>query len=243
MPQINITDLTVKFKNKKTEVKALDGFCAQFASGAFNVVVGYSGCGKTTLLKTVAGLNEYTGVITFDGKDAGEIPIGARNFAYVSQNYVLYPNRTIFDNIAYPLKIMHAPAAEIRQRVYKIAGELGITDCLTRRPKDISGGQQQRTALGRALIKVPSLCLFDEPLSNLDEKTRTDLRLLIKTMIKRNNCTAIYVTHNMKEAMSLADTLTVMDGGKCSVSGNPQEVWGSQNEVVAALKSEEVSQW
>ena len=237
MPKITISDLTVKFNNKRTgSVVALNGLNAEFLSDAFNVVVGYSGCGKTTLLKCIAGLSEHEGSIYFDDTDVSDIKPSDRGVSYVSQEYMLYPHMTVFDNIAFPLKMTGAPKKEISERVKKIAEALDLTYCLTRMPRHISGGQQQRTAIARALIKRPSVCLLDEPLSNTDPQLRYRERRLIKDTVRQYGCTIIYVTHDIAEAMALADKLVVIADGKCEIEGEPSAVYNSDNGVVASLK-------
>ena len=237
MPKIAVSDLTVKFNNKRTgSVVALNGLNAEFLSEAFNVVVGYSGCGKTTLLKCIAGLIEHEGKIFFDDTDVSNIKPSDRGVSYVSQEYMLYPHMTVFDNIAFPLKMTGTPKKEISDRVKKIAEELDLTYCLTRMPRHISGGQQQRTAIARALIKRPFVCLLDEPLSNADPQLRYKERRLIKDTVKQYGCTVIYVTHDISEAMALADRLIVIADGKCVIEGEPSLVYNSDNGVVASLK-------
>ena len=237
MPKITISDLTARYKVKGSdEVLALDKVCAEFLSDSFNVIVGYSGGGKTTLLKCIAGVIDYDGEVLFDGVDVGGLAPSKRNISYVSQEYVLYPHLTVFDNIAFPLKNMGASKKEITERVKSIAEILELTHCLTRRPKHLSGGQQQRVALARALVKNPEICLFDEPLSNTDPQLRYRERRFIKDAIKRYGCTAIYVTHDFPEAMALADSLTVISDGKCVLQGEPMQVYDSGNEIVESLK-------
>ena len=237
MPKITVSDVTVTYRNKKSdEVTALDGISAEFLSGAFNVIVGYSGGGKTTLLKCIAGLVGYDGEVLFDGVDVGGSAPSQRNISYVSQEYVLYPHLTVFDNIAFPLKNMGAPKKEITERVKAIAEILELTHCLTRKPKHLSGGQQQRVALARALVKNPEICLFDEPLSNTDPQLRYRERRFIKDAVKRYGCTSVYVTHDFSEAMALADNLTVISDGKCVLQGEPMQVYNSGNAVVESLK-------
>lgn len=237
MPKITISDLTARYKVKGSdEVTALNELCAEFLSGAFNVIIGYSGGGKTTLLKCIAGLIEYEGEIFFDGVDMCGVAPEKRNISYVSQEYVLYPHLTVFDNIAFPLKNMGAAKKEITERVKAIAEILELTHCLTRKPKHLSGGQQQRVALARALVKNPEICLFDEPLSNTDPQQRFRERRFIKDAVKRYGCTAIYVTHDIAEATALADSLSVVSDGKCVLQGEPTQVYNSGNEIVESLK-------
>lgn len=235
MSEITIKDLSVTFKSKKREVLALDEFNATFREG-MNVIVGYSGCGKTTLLRCIAGLQDYEGEIYFDGEDLDDVPTKDRNFSFVSQNYVLYPNYTVFENIAFPLKIMRAGRAEITERVRAMAEMLDLTACLNRKPKHISGGQQQRVAIARALVKNPLVCLLDEPFSNTDESMRSQTVRDLKRAFDATGCMGIYVTHDFKEALLLADRLFVMNEGRLEMSGTPDEVFESENEVVKILK-------
>lgn len=180
MVEVDVKNLTVVFTEKKQKITALDKVSVRFPAGSFNVILGYSGCGKTTLLRSVAGLTDYDGDVYYDGECINDVPTQRRNLAYVSQQYVLYSNQTIFDNIAFPLKLMGAAPKEIISTVNEIAEKLGIACCLTRKPKHISGGQQQRAAIARALVKRPSLCLLDEPLSNVDAQLRDEVRVRIK---------------------------------------------------------------
>ena len=170
MPKITVSDLTVRYDNKRTgNVIALDGLNVTFLSDKFNVVVGYSGCGKTTLLKCVAGLKEYEGKILFDERDISDLKPSDRGVSYVSQEFMLYPHMTVFDNVAFPLKMAGASKKEIVERVKQIADALDLTYCLTRMPRHISGGQQQRTAIARALIKRPSVCLLEPDTDQLPD--------------------------------------------------------------------------
>jgi len=237
MPNIKIEDLRVTFTpKKKTTVTALDGINLDLKEDTFNVVVGYSGCGKTTLLRCLSGLQDYDGKIYFDGVDMDDVPTQKRNTAMVSQNYVLYPKMTIFENIAFPLLIAGAPKGEIVERVNEVAERLGIKHCLSRKPKHLSGGQQQRVAIARALVKKPTVYLFDEPFSNFDYPTRIESKLLIRKIVKDTQATAVYVTHDFSEAVSIADHLIVINDGKVEIEGDPLDVYNSDNEVVKSLK-------
>jgi len=237
MPNIKIENLTVRFENKKkATVTALENLNLEITNDSFNVIVGYSGCGKTTLLRCIAGLQDYEGIITFDDVDVESMTVQKRNVAMVTQTYALYPKMSIFDNIAFPLSIAGAPKEEIIKRVNEVAETLNIKHCLTRKPKHLSGGQQQRVALARALIKKPNIYLFDEPLSNFDYPTRIESKLLILKMVKDTQSTAIYVTHDFSEAMSIADRIIVINDGKVEIEGTPLEVYNSGNEIVESLK-------
>jgi len=243
MVEISIKDLTVDFTEKKQTVRALDKLSAVFPANKFNVIVGYSGSGKTTLLRVIAGLIDYDGEVCFDGACVDDLPTAERNLSFVSQQYSLYSNLTIFDNIAFPLKLKGASAKEIRPAVNDVAEKLGISCCLTRKPKHISGGQQQRAAIARALVKRPAVCLMDEPLSNVDPQLRGEVRIRIKNALSSLSCTAIYVTHDFQEAMALADNLYVMRGGEITVFGTPTEVFKSDDETVKGLRSNGGALW
>lgn len=241
MPQIELKDVSVYHENKKCTVTALNGFSAVFKEG-INVVIGCSGCGKTTLLRTLAGLTYCDdGSVLLDGYDITDMSTKDRNFAYVSQEYVLYPQYTVFDNIAFPLRQMGAGKDEILRRVKEVAKLTELTACLTRKPKHISGGQQQRVAIARALVKQPIVCLLDEPFSNVDEQTRLKTCAWIKDLFHTVGCTAIYVTHDIKEAFAVADTLYVMDKGKLAFCGTPEQVNRSATPAVRMLLDEGLS--
>ena len=217
------------------EVTALNDISLVLQSDTFHVIVGYSGCGKTTLLRCIAGLQDYDGDILFDGEETYDRDLRDKKSAFVSQQYTLYPRMTIFDNIAFPLIAARTEKHEIIDRVYALAKDLDIVHCLTRKPKQISGGQQQRVALARALVKMPSICLLDEPLSNLDVQLRYEQRNYIKNALTNIDCTAIYVTHDIHEALALADNLIVMNDGKIEISGNPNDIYKSSNPIVKSL--------
>ena len=237
MPTITIKDLRVEYQNKKkSTVVALEHLDCVMEADSFNVVVGYSGSGKSTLLRAIAGMIDYDGDIFFDQTDVSSMTVKERNVAMVSQNYVLYPHMTIFDNIAFPLMIAQAPRSEIIERVNSVAEYLGIKHCLTRKPKHLSGGQQQKVALARAIVKKPQLYLFDEPLSNFDLPKRYEARMMIRKAVKDYAATAIYVTHDFTEAMSIADNIIVINDGKVEISGKPLDVYNSGNPIVEDLK-------
>lgn len=236
MSVIEVKKLSVVYKKKNKSYKvALKEMSATFVDG-MNVIVGYSGCGKTTLLRSLLGLIPYSGSIILDGASLENVETKNRRFSYVSQDYALYPQYTVFDNIAFPLKIIGADREEITRRVYEMADLTDLTACLTRKPKHISGGQQQRTAIARALIKRPAACLMDEPFSNLDEQNRAEMRRWIKKTFSKTGCMGIYVTHDFAEAIVMADKLFVMNDGKLEISGTPEEIFDSGNEVVETLK-------
>ncbi len=190
------------------------------------VLVGPSGCGKSTTLRMVAGLEEPTaGRILIDGRDVTNLPPAERDIAMVFQSYALYPHMTVFENMAFGLRIKHLPEQEIRKRVEATADSLGLRPYLERRPKALSGGQRQRVAIGRAVVRQPKVFLFDEPLSNLDAKLRGDMRREIARIHRESNATAMYVTHDQIEAMTLADQIVVLKDGVIQQIGTPVEIY------------------
>ncbi len=240
MSEIVVNNISVTYElPKKRTVKAIDGLSAIFLDGDFNVIIGPSGCGKTSLLRTLLGLNAYEGEITLDGAEIIDYSVGERNFAYVSQSIVLQPQVTVFDNIAYPLKIRGMDKKLIVDKVNEIAKLLDISECLTRKPKQISIGQAQRVAIARALVKNATFYFFDEPFSNLDQVGRERGRRLLVDTVKKYHASSIYVTHSIKEATAIADKIFVMDQGKVVFSGTPDELLQSDNELVKSLLNSE----
>ncbi len=210
----------------KTEV--IHGIDIDIADGEFIVIVGPSGCGKSTLLRMVAGLETVTsGEVRIGGQRVNEREPMDRDIAMVFQNYALYPHMSVFDNMAYGLKIAGRSKAEIAERVAEAAKLLQLEPYLKRRPRELSGGQRQRVAMGRAIVRKPSVFLFDEPLSNLDAKLRVQMRLEIKQLQRRLGVTALYVTHDQVEAMTLADRMIVMNDGRADQIGAPLEVYAN----------------
>src|SRR5437660_4768897 len=194
----------------------------------FVVLVGPSGCGKTTTLRMVAGLEDITsGEISIDGRVVNDLPPMDRDIAMVFQNYALYPHMSVYDNMAFGLKMRKFDKPEIKRRVREAADVLGIGEYLKRKPRQLSGGQRQRVALGRAIVRHPQVFLFDEPLSNLDAKLRVQMRVELKKLHSRLNTTAIYVTHDQVEAMTLGDRVVVMRGGLVQQVGEPLELYNA----------------
>jgi len=194
----------------------------------FLVLVGPSGCGKSTLLRMVAGLEEISGgTISINGKVINEMAPKDRGLAMVFQNYALYPHMNVFNNMAFGLKLRKTPKEEIRQRVEEVGTILGLEDLLTRKPHELSGGQRQRVAMGRAMVRKPSIFLFDEPLSNLDAKLRIQMRAEIKLLHQRVDSTMIYVTHDQVEAMTLADRIVVLKDGYIEQVGTPLDLFSN----------------
>jgi multiple sugar transport system ATP-binding protein len=195
-------------------------------SGEMAVLVGPSGCGKSTTLRMVAGLEEPTsGTIKIAGRDVTNLPPAERDIAMVFQSYALYPHMSVFENMAFGLRIKHLPEAEIKSRVNAAAESLGLTPYLERRPKALSGGQRQRVAIGRAVVRAPKVFLFDEPLSNLDAKLRSDMRREIARIHQLSKTTSMYVTHDQIEAMTLADQIVVLKDGVVQQIGTPVEIY------------------
>ena len=194
--------------------------------GEFVVLVGPSGCGKSTLLRMIAGLENISGgEIRIGDRVVNHVPPKERDIAMVFQNYALYPHMTVADNMAFSLKLRGAPKSEIESRVNRAAEILGLIPLLARYPRQLSGGQRQRVAMGRAIVRDPQVFLFDEPLSNLDAKLRTQMRVEIHRLQDRLGITSLYVTHDQVEAMTLADRMMVMNGGVAEQIGTPMEVY------------------
>jgi sn-glycerol 3-phosphate transport system ATP-binding protein len=207
-------------------IEVLHGIDLALASGEMLVIVGASGCGKSTLLRLVAGLEAPTaGRVALDGRDITQVDPAARDIAMVFQNYALYPHMSVFDNMAYGLRIRGLPRVEIRKRVEEAAEMLGLGPLLQRKPRQLSGGQRQRVAMGRAIVREPKLFLFDEPLSNLDAKLRVSMRAEIRRLQRRMGVTSLYVTHDQVEAMTLGDRLLVLHQGRPVQLAAPMEVY------------------
>ncbi|SME94371.1 carbohydrate ABC transporter ATP-binding protein, CUT1 family [Tistlia consotensis] len=208
------------------DTQVIHGIDVEIADGEFIVIVGPSGCGKSTLLRMVAGLETITeGEISIGGRVVNQLEPKERDIAMVFQNYALYPHMSVFDNMAYGLKIARTPKDEIRARVEEAAKLLELGGLLERKPRQLSGGQRQRVAMGRAIVRKPAVFLFDEPLSNLDAKLRVQMRLEIKQLQRKLGTTSLYVTHDQIEAMTLADRLVVMNQGRAEQIDTPMAVY------------------
>ena len=218
---------------KKTNLKiteegvlAVQDFNLEIADKEFIVLVGPSGCGKSTTLRMVAGLEDISGGdLLIDGKRMNDVEPKNRDIAMVFQSYALYPHMTVYENMAFPLKLRKFPKDEIDRRVREAAATLDITQYLERKPKNLSGGQRQRVAIGRAIVREPKVLLMDEPLSNLDAKLRNQMRAEIIKLRQSINTTFIYVTHDQTEAMTLGDRIVIMKDGVIQQVGTPQEVF------------------
>ena len=207
-------------------VVAVQEFNLDIADKEFIVLVGPSGCGKSTTLRMVAGLEEITaGELYIDGKLVNDVAPKDRDISMVFQNYALYPHMTVYENMAFSLKLRHTPKDEIDRKVREAAEILGITEYLRRKPKALSGGQRQRVAIGRSIVRAPKVMLMDEPLSNLDAKLRNEMRAEIIKLRQRIDSTFIYVTHDQTEAMTLGDRIVIMKDGYIQQIGTPQEVF------------------
>ncbi|HET8703803.1 sn-glycerol-3-phosphate import ATP-binding protein UgpC [Castellaniella sp.] len=221
---------TLSFRNvRKTYpggVAVIHGIDMEVQDGEFVVIVGPSGCGKSTMMRMVAGLESITaGEIAIGGRVVNDLEPAERDIAMVFQNYALYPHMSVFDNMAYGLKIRRLGRDEIRRRVQDAARILELDQLLERRPRQLSGGQRQRVAMGRAIVREPAVFLFDEPLSNLDAKLRVQMRLEIQKLHQRLGTTSLYVTHDQVEAMTLAHRMVVMNKGVPEQIGTPSEVF------------------
>jgi sn-glycerol 3-phosphate transport system ATP-binding protein len=226
MAAITFKNVIKRYGSGKQELQVIHGVNAEIAKGEFIVIVGPSGCGKSTLLRMVAGLEEISGgEISIGDRVVNNLEPAERDIAMVFQNYALYPHMSVFENMAYGLKIRKLPQAEIKARVDKAAGILELAHLLERKPRQLSGGQRQRVAMGRAIVRQPQVFLFDEPLSNLDAKLRAQTRLEIQKLHRELGITSLFVTHDQVEAMTLAQRMIVMNAGNMEQFGTPEEVY------------------
>jgi multiple sugar transport system ATP-binding protein len=215
--------------------QVVHGIDISIEDGEFCVLVGPSGCGKSTLLRMIAGLEEISGGdIEIGGRIVNQVAPKERDIAMVFQNYALYPHMTVFDNMAFSMKLAGESREKMRERVEAAAKILGLMDYLDRYPRQLSGGQRQRVAMGRAIVRDPQVFLFDEPLSNLDAKLRVAMRTEIKALHQRLRTTSIYVTHDQIEAMTMADKIVVMNAGKMEQVGSPLELYDNPANLFVA---------
>ena len=226
MASITLRNVVKRYGTGKTANQVIHGVNASIADGEFIVIVGPSGCGKSTLLRMVAGLEEVSeGEVSIGNRVVNDLEPSERDIAMVFQNYALYPHMSVFENMAYGLKIAKVPLDEIKTRVDKAAKILELGPYLLRKPRELSGGQRQRVAMGRAIVRQPQVFLFDEPLSNLDAKLRAHTRLEIQKLHRELGITSLFVTHDQVEAMTLAQRMIVMNAGVMEQFGTPEEVY------------------
>lgn len=222
---IECKDFSCYYKVKNGYLAALDELNVIVRDGELLVIVGESGSGKTTFLKGILNQCEHTsGELLVDNVPMQKVDKRDNLFAYVSQEYILYPQMLIYENIAYPLRVMHTPQEEVDRRVREIAQELGLAFLLNRKPRQLSGGQHQRVALARALIKHPRYLLLDEPFSNIDPILHSEMRALIRQIHHTYDATILFVTHDLTEAFSLADRIMVLEDGRLTQIGTPREL-------------------
>jgi len=233
MAHLNLNGVKKVYPNG---MKAIHGVDVEITDGELIVLVGPSGCGKSTLLRMIGGLETVSeGTVLIDGKVVNDLEPADRDIAMVFQNYALYPHMSVYNNMAYGLKNRRVPKAEIKRRVTEAAEILDLTDDqLARKPRQLSGGQRQRVAMGRAIVREPSVFLFDEPLSNLDAKLRVQMRLEIKKLQERLGVTSVYVTHDQVEAMTLGHRLIVLNDGIVEQLGTPMDIYDSPASVFVA---------
>jgi multiple sugar transport system ATP-binding protein len=229
MAEIRFEKVTKHFR----QVSVIKELNLTIQDGEFFTFVGPSGCGKSTLLNMIAGLEPVSeGKILFDNKVVNDLSPKDRDIAMVFQSYALYPHMTVFENIAFPLRMKKVPKNRISEEVTRISGLLGLADLLQRKPKELSGGQRQRVALGRALIRKPEVFLMDEPLSNLDARLRIEMRAELKKLHQELHITTVYVTHDQSEALSLSNRIAVIHQGEIQQCGAPREVYGKPANVL-----------
>jgi multiple sugar transport system ATP-binding protein len=222
MAEIRFENVTKKFG----DVTVLKGLDLTIESGEFFTFVGPSGCGKSTVLNMIAGLEDVTGGrILFDGASVNDLPPKERDVAMVFQSYALYPHMTVYENIAFPLTMKKERKDVVGAEVGRVAGLLGLSDLLGKKPRELSGGQRQRVALGRAIIRKPKIFLMDEPLSNLDAQLRGDMRIELKRLHQELGITTVYVTHDQAEALGLSDRMAVLHNGEIQQCDTPREVY------------------
>jgi len=229
MQYLELRDVSKSYDKKNTIIKGIN---LDIKKGEFIVIVGPSGCGKSTLLRMIAGLEDISsGEIAIDGKIVNNISPADRDIAMVFQNYALYPHMNVAKNLSYGLKNRKISKDEIEKRVASISKLLQIGELLQRKPSELSGGQKQRVAMGRAIIRKPKLFLFDEPLSNLDAKLRHQMRIEIRKLHDKLNITSVYVTHDQVEAMTLADRIIILNGGRIEQVGTPKEIYENPKSI------------
>ncbi|WP_028975017.1 ABC transporter ATP-binding protein [Spirochaeta cellobiosiphila] len=232
MARLELNNLKVSYDGK---TNVLEDYNLDIDEGQLVSILGPSGCGKTTTLKAIAGfLEARDGQILIDNEDFSHTPINKRNFGIVFQSYALFPNMTVFQNVAYGLKLRGMSKEEIQDRVTELLEAVGLTSLKDRKPENLSGGQQQRVALARALVISPKLLLLDEPLSNLDAKLRIEMRSLIKRMQQKFNITTILITHDQEECFSISDKVAIMNNGKIEQYDSPETIYHNPSSIFVA---------
>ncbi len=230
-PQLKLKKISKSFGDKE----ALSNIDLTVSEGDFCILLGPSGCGKTTLLRIIAGLESPDrGNVVLEGRDINQLSPKERDVAMVFQSYALYPHMKVFDNMAFPLKLKGLNKSEITAKVTEVSRLLGIDDLIKRRPAELSGGQRQRVAIGRAIVREPTLFLFDEPLSNLDARLRADMRVELARLHKTLGTTIIYVTHDQVEAMTLGKKIVILKDGILQQEGKPEEIYSKPANLFVA---------
>ncbi|HEY0060930.1 MAG TPA: ATP-binding cassette domain-containing protein, partial [Telluria sp.] len=223
MASLQLNNISKHYDDKQTVIHGVD---LEIANGEFVVFVGPSGCGKSTLLRMIAGLEEISGgELHIGGQLANDIAPAKRGLAMVFQSYALYPHMTVFENMAFALRLAGQKGAQLNEAVQRAAAILQIGHLLERKPKELSGGQRQRVAIGRAIVRKPGVFLFDEPLSNLDASLRVQMRVELSRLHQELKSTMIYVTHDQVEAMTLGQRIVVMNGGRIEQAGTPHQLY------------------
>lgn len=245
MANIRIENLKVKFQQKSGEiVTAINDISLTFKHGEFSVILGNSGGGKTTLLHSIIGSVLINGHIYINDLDSEHMDIAQKNISYVSQDFALYPHLNVYENIAFPLSVISIDDDEIKTRVIEISEKMGIRELLNRSPKELSIGQKQRVALARALIKRSDIYLFDEPFSNIDPKKADEIKILLKSLLKELDATAIFVTHNIEDVFLLADHIFIIEDGVLLFDGTAEELKNSDSALLKPYYNlEDRSDW
>ncbi len=237
MAKLSLKNISKTFNSKGGSKKVLNNISLEIEDKSFCVLLGASGCGKSTLLRLIAGLETPDcGEIFINDENVVQKPAKDRDIAFVFQSYALYPHMTVYENMAFPLKIKGLDKKTIDEKVKNASSILGLDELLKRKPKELSGGQRQRVALGRAIVREAKIFLMDEPLSNLDAKLRANMRVEIKKLHKKLNTTFIYVTHDQTEALTMGDTIVILNEGKIFQKGTPDEIFNApKNTFVASF--------
>jgi multiple sugar transport system ATP-binding protein len=245
MPEVRLEELRKEFGDGEEKTVAVNSIDLTIEEGEFATLVGPSGCGKTTTLRCVAGLESPTsGSIHFGDREVTDLPPQERGIALLFQDIALYPHMTVRENIGYGLRINGVPKSERQEQTKEAAELLQIEDQLDKKPPELSGGQQQRVALGRSIVRDPALFLFDEPMSNLDEKLKRELRPVIQRVTRQVGCPVLYVTHDQEEAMTLSDKIAVMNEGNIEQVGSPKDVYNNpQSQFVSSFIGQPTTQF